>query len=146
MKNRKIALLVVIVLLGTMLTSCSAQTDSFLDTIFSVFPENWGVRDFFDNFEFTTFCVKALDRFFDQVSATLDTIAATDFTSPTAILWMIVQIPLWFILLVGILLLVIVSAVIDFIVAVVVSVVVPVMVIIVCVIYVLVFIINVLIG
>ena len=138
MKNRKIALLVVIVLLGTMLTSCSAQTDSFLDTIFSVFPENWGVRDFFDSVEFTNFCVKALDRFLDQVSFTLDTIASTDFHNPAAILWMLVQIPFWLVVLVVILLLVVLAAIVDFIVAILVSVIIPTMIAIVCIIYVIV--------
>lgn len=146
MKNRKIILLLAIALMCVMFTSCSAQNDSFLDTIFSVFPEDLGVREFIENFEFTTFCVDAFNNFVDQLTATIDTIASTDFRNPAAIIFMIIQIPLWLIILAVIFTTVIVAAIIDLLIAVVVSIIVPAMIAIVCIIYIFVIVINIFMG
>ncbi len=138
MKNNKIALFIAIVLLCTMLTSCSAETDQFFDTIFSIFPENSGVQEFVDNFEFPAFCIDAFGFLAEQFMNAVDSVIQTDYNDPAAIILMIVQIPLWLIILAVILAVVIIALAIDIIIAAIV----PIVVILVCIAYLIILIVN----
>ena len=131
MKKRQIVLFITIMLLCTMLTSCSEGATGFFDTIFSIFPEGSVVREFIDNFEFPAFCVDAFNFLAEQFTNTINLIASTNFQDPAAILLMIVQIPLWLIILALILVVLVLATAID----VVIAILIPVAVILICIAY-----------